>query len=65
MTRMCHPEAQPKDLADEREILRFAQNDSFTVTLITLAHFSFSIFWILILLIFLASAEAIVNFRFS
>jgi hypothetical protein len=32
---MCHPEAQPKDLADEREILRFAQNDSFVVILIT------------------------------
>ncbi len=25
---MCHPEAQPKDLANEKEILRFAQNDS-------------------------------------
>ena len=62
---MCHPEAQPKDLAGEREILRFAQNDSFTVTLVTLAHFSFSILWILMRLIFLASAEAIVNFKFS
>jgi len=38
---MCHPfgklrastEAQPKDLANEKEILRFAQNDSFAVTL--------------------------------
>jgi len=26
---MCHPEAQPKDLDNEKEILRFAQNDSF------------------------------------
>ena len=25
---MCHPEAQPKDLANVIEILRFAQNDS-------------------------------------
>ncbi|HUU19248.1 MAG TPA: hypothetical protein VMW72_19010 [Sedimentisphaerales bacterium] len=33
----CHPEAKPKDLATEKEILRFAQNDSFAVTL---AHFS-------------------------
>jgi hypothetical protein len=30
---MCHPEAQPKDLGCEQEILRFAQNDSFAVTL--------------------------------
>jgi hypothetical protein len=44
MTLMCHPfamlragsEAKPKDLANEREILRFAQNDSFAVTLGTL-----------------------------
>ncbi len=36
MTLTCHPEAQPKDLANEKEILRFAQNDSFAVTL---AHF--------------------------
>jgi hypothetical protein len=43
---MCHPfamlragsEAEPKDLASEKEILRFAQNDSFAVTLGTL-HF--------------------------
>jgi hypothetical protein len=28
VTRKCHPEAQPKDLANEKEILRFAQNDS-------------------------------------
>jgi len=34
---MCHPEAKLKDLANEKEILRFAQNDSFDVTL---AHFS-------------------------
>ncbi|MFH1882754.1 MAG: hypothetical protein ABIL62_08605 [Planctomycetota bacterium] len=41
MPLMCHPfgklrastEAQPKDLAKEKEILRFAQNDSFAVTL--------------------------------
>ncbi|MFH1883463.1 MAG: hypothetical protein ABIL62_12215 [Planctomycetota bacterium] len=45
MTLTCHPfgrlrassEAQPKDLANEKEILRFAQNDSFAVTF---AHFS-------------------------
>ncbi len=36
VTLMCHPEAKPKDLANEKEILRFAQNDSFAVTL---AHF--------------------------
>jgi len=36
VTLMCHPEAQPKDLANEKEILRFAQNDSFAVTLGTL-----------------------------
>jgi len=36
VARKCHPEAQPKDLANEKEILRFAQNDSFAVTL---AHF--------------------------
>jgi len=28
MTFTCHPEAKPKDLANEKEILRFAQNDS-------------------------------------
>ncbi len=41
MTLMYHPfgklrastEAQPKELANEKEILRFAQNDSFAVTL--------------------------------
>ena len=35
---MCHPEAQPKDLADEKSRyigIRFAQNDSFAVTLDT------------------------------
>ena len=37
VTLTCHPEAKPKDLANEKEILRFAQNDSFAVTL---AHFS-------------------------
>ncbi len=34
----CHPEAQPKVLADEKSRyigIRFAQNDSFTVTLDT------------------------------
>jgi len=38
---MCHLEAKPKDLATEKEILRFAQNDSFAVTLGTLyfSHF--------------------------
>ena len=38
MPLKCHPEAQPKDLANEKEILRFAQNDSFAVTLGT-PHF--------------------------
>jgi acetyltransferase-like isoleucine patch superfamily enzyme len=33
VTLTCHPEAKPKDLANEKEILRFAQNDSFAVTL--------------------------------
>ncbi len=33
MTLTCHPEAKPKDLTNEREILRFAQNDSLAVTL--------------------------------
>ena len=28
MTHKGHPEAQPKDLVNEKEILRFAQNDS-------------------------------------
>jgi len=45
VTRKCHPfgklkassEAKPKDLVNEKEILRFAQNDSFVVTLV---HFS-------------------------
>ena len=41
MTRKCHPEAQPKDLADEKEILRSAQNDSFAVTLGTLVTLNF------------------------
>jgi hypothetical protein len=41
---MCHPEAQPKDLDDEKEILRFAQNDIFAVTLDT---FNFSHFKLL------------------
>jgi len=48
VTLMCHPfgklrassEAQPKDLANEKEILRFAQNDSFAVTLAHFRHFS-------------------------
>jgi len=34
VTLTCHPEAKPKDLANEKEILRFAQNDSFAVTLV-------------------------------
>ena len=37
VTRKCHSEAKPKDLANEKEILRFAQNDSFAVIL---AHFA-------------------------
>ncbi len=36
VTLTCHPEAKPKDLANDKEILRFAQNDSFAITL---AHF--------------------------
>ena len=40
MTLTCHPEAQPKDLANEKEILRFAQNDSFAVNLAHFRHFS-------------------------
>ena len=43
VTRVCHPEAQPKDLGRDKEILRFAQNDSFAVTL---AHFGH--FWLLV-----------------
>ncbi len=35
MTLMCHPKAKPKELANEREILRFAQNDGFAVILDT------------------------------
>jgi len=46
VTLKCHPEAQPKDLANEKEILRFAQNDSFAVTLGTLAHFSSHLFFV-------------------
>jgi hypothetical protein len=38
VTLMCHPEAKPKDLANEREILRFAQNDSLAVTLVHFRH---------------------------
>jgi len=37
VTLTCHPEAKPKDLVNEKEILRSAQNGSFAVTL---AHFS-------------------------
>jgi hypothetical protein len=42
---LCHPEARPKDLANEREILRFAQNDTLGVTLGTLnfSHFKLSL----------------------
>jgi hypothetical protein len=36
VTLTCHPDAKPKDLANEKEILRFAQNDSFAVTLVHL-----------------------------
>jgi len=35
-----HPEAKPKDLDNEKEILRFAQNDSFAITLVHFRHFS-------------------------
>ena len=37
VTHICHPEAMPKDLAIDSQILRFTQNDSFKDTL---AHFS-------------------------
>ncbi|MFH1881258.1 MAG: hypothetical protein ABIL62_00930 [Planctomycetota bacterium] len=43
VTLTCHPEAKPKDLANEKEILRFAQNDSFAVTLAHFRHFTNSI----------------------
>jgi len=39
VTPMCHPEAKPKELANEKEVIRFAQNDSFTVTLFLFRHF--------------------------
>jgi hypothetical protein len=41
VTLTCHPEAKPKDLANEKEILRFAQNDSFAVILGTLGTSNF------------------------
>ena len=44
VTLMCHPEAEPKDLADEKKILRFAQNNSFAVTLAHFRHFSSLLF---------------------
>ena len=43
VTLTCHHEAKPKDLANKKDILRFAQNDSFAVTLGTL-HFLSSIY---------------------
>ena len=43
VTRKCHPEEKPKDLANEKEILRFAQNDSFAVTLAHFRHFSYEV----------------------
>jgi len=39
MTLMCHPEAKPKDPANEEEILRSAQNDSKAVNFIHLGSF--------------------------
>jgi len=42
MTLMCHPEAKPKDLANEEEILRFAQNDSEAVNFCHLNLFRIS-----------------------
>jgi hypothetical protein len=42
MTLLCHPDVEPKDLANEREILRFAQNDTSSVTLGTLAFRRFA-----------------------
>jgi len=50
VTLMCHPfgklrtgsEAKPKDMANEKEILRFAQNDSFAVILAHFRHFLIS-----------------------
>jgi hypothetical protein len=35
-----HPETKPKDMNNEKEILRFAQNDSFAITLVHFRHFS-------------------------
>jgi len=50
VTLRCHPEAKPKDLTNEKKIpaladlrLRFAQNDSFAVTLTYFRHFTNSI----------------------
>jgi hypothetical protein len=50
VTRNCHPclpagkaEAKPKDLVNEKEILRLAQNDSFAVTLAHFRHFSYEV----------------------
>ena len=61
MTLTCHPEAQPKDLANEKEILRFAQNDSFAVTLGTFVRDSFMNWWLVFaVFLYLVSATLIV-----
>ena len=42
VTLTCHPDAKPKDLANEKSRyigIRFAQNDSFAVTLAHFRHF--------------------------
>ena len=44
MTLMCHPEAKPKDLAKEEEILRYAQNDNKAVNFGNLVLFRISYF---------------------
>ncbi len=54
VTRKCHPfgklrassEAKPKDLVNEKSRyigIRFAQNDSFAVTLAHFRHFSYEV----------------------
>jgi hypothetical protein len=60
VTLMCHPEAEPKDLVNEKEILRFAQNDSFAVTLGTLYFLCFR-FLVLVLFILFNIATSVTN----
>jgi len=64
LTLMCHPEAKPKDLANEREILRFAQNDSLAVTLgiLDTPHFSsLSMLWHINIV---SQINVVLNFKF-